>query len=1062
MSKIRQDYISSWKQAYDGLNEAQKHAVDTIEGPVMTIAGPGTGKTQLLAVRIGKILMETDVLPHNILCLTYTEAGVVSMRQRLNQFIGPEAHHVNIHTFHAFCNSIIQENLGYFGDFRALKQVSDIEEIDIYRTLIDGFDDDHLLKKLKGDIYNETRRLKNLFSTMKQERWTTEIISAAYEQYKSYVLDPITSPFRWGRSGKDKNGNVYQKGDFNFDKANKEVERYDKAVVASRELQTYDQLMRDKERFDYQDMILWVIQKLKDHDELLAKYQERFQYILIDEYQDTNGAQNELIFLLADFWESPNLFIVGDDDQSIFRFQGANMSSILEFREKYHPTEIILTNNYRSSQKILDQAKSLIENNQDRLVNRYSHLTKDLIEARQNKSLNAVKPMVFEYQNESHEEASIIQKIAQLHQEGVAYKDIAVIYTKHKSVASLVKYFSQNKIPINVKKRVNVLQEHEVAKIITILRYLDGELSKPHSREDLIFEILHYSFFGLSAGDVAIISIECRKKSENDVESYKKWRETIRNAALLQQIGVQDVKAVLQVSHQLETWLADVYNITIQTLIEKILTEGNILNEIINGDDQSWQLQLINTFFDFIKNEASKVNTLTLQRAIELIDIMLENHIELPVNRIISNKDGLHFLTVYGSKGLEFEHVFMIKCHKKMWEDKSSGYDNYILPPTITSNTLITEIEDDRRLFYVAMTRAKTYLYISYPITTDEEKPLEPSQFVAEILGIDDAIKDVEISQAALIQYKTELMKYQKGKLNLIDHTLIERVLENFKVSATSLNKYLKCRLTFYFENILRVPLGRSATMGFGNAIHYSLEHYFRDIEASSPRSLASVSKLIAFFNKGMDFYRSHFTSQEFVNYTKHGTTILTDYYEAYHQEWLLPKHFEVEYNIPATEYDGVPISGKLDRIDFVDDVVTVRDYKTGRYDASKLKGPQSDEDLGGDYWRQMVFYAILIEGDKKFRWQMNKGIMDFVEKDAYTDKYKKQEFKIEAFEIERVGHQLKDTYQLIKSHTFTPGCGLENCKWCNFVQKNMPLSTQNEDEDTLDDSKFVVSPLEP
>jgi DNA helicase-2/ATP-dependent DNA helicase PcrA len=147
----------------------------------MTIAGPGTGKTQLLAVRIGKILMDTDASANNILCLTYTEAGAVEMRNRLVSFIGPEAYNVNIYTFHAFCNAVIKENIKYFGNYRDLQLISEIEEVDIYRSLIDRFPDDHPLKRYKGDIYYETHKLKSLFSTMKQEGWTVEEIEENIE-----------------------------------------------------------------------------------------------------------------------------------------------------------------------------------------------------------------------------------------------------------------------------------------------------------------------------------------------------------------------------------------------------------------------------------------------------------------------------------------------------------------------------------------------------------------------------------------------------------------------------------------------------------------------------------------------------------------------------------------------------------------------------------------------------------------------------------------------------------------------------------------------------------------
>ena len=1052
MSKIREEYLGRFKDAYDQLNVSQRLAVDTIEGPVMTIAGPGTGKTQLLAVRIGNILLKTDVLPHNILCLTYTEAGSIAMRKRLLSIIGPDAHNVNIQTFHAFCNNVIKENLQSFGNFRDLQPISEIEEVEVIRSVINKFGDNHPLKRYKGDIYFETARLKSLFATMKQEKWEASHILDAYEKHKINIMDPDTSQFIYLSNYSNKKSNTkYQKGDLNPTKIATELKRFESVLAACTELEHYNEEMTRRERYDYQDMILWVIEKFKTQDDLLAKYQERFQYMLVDEYQDTNGAQNELLFLLAEYWDQPNLFIVGDDDQSIYRFQGANMNSIIDFKTKYNPIEIVLTDNYRSSQKILDKAKQLIEFNNDRLVKKYDYLIKDLTEKRNPRSEKASDPEVIEYQNESQEEVGIIQKIASLYEKGVPYNNIAILYSKHKVVENLVRYFLQKKVPINVKKRVNVLYENEVIRLITILEYLNNEFSKPHSGEDKLFEILHYENFGLSALDIAAINMLTRRKMDevNDIDPYYKWRNVMNQEGLLAKAGVTAIIKIKQVSVIIEQWINDISNVTIQTLIEKILTEGNILHTLLKSPDKSWKLQLVNTFFDFVKNEAAKTRTFTLKDVLKLVDIMRENGLELPINRIISNENGLNFMTAHGSKGMEFEHVFILRTTSGMWEDKKNGNFKYTLPPTLTASTDGSEIEDDRRLFYVAMTRAKDQLYITYPTHSDDEKPLGTSKFISEIVSNDEKIKKARIDDEAIIMYKAELMKFKRGTTKLIDGELIDKILENFKISATSLNKYLNCKLTFYFETILRVPLGRSATMGFGNAIHYGLEQFFRDLKSSAPRSYAGVSKLTSYFIKGMDMYRSHFTNSEFENYSTHGINLLTDYFTEHEKEWLLPSKYELEYSIPATEYKGVPISGKLDRINIYNDHISVTDYKTGKYDSKKL-AIANEESIGGDYWRQIIFYRLLLDGDKRHNWLMRNGIMDFVEKTA-DGSYKSKAFLIDSDQTETVGIQLVQTYTDIKNHIFEPGCGNDTCKWCNFVMRNMPVSLDIESEDNIE-----------
>jgi len=323
MDNSRRKTLEQFNQVFltakETLNEKQRIAVDQIYGPVMTVAGPGTGKTQLLAVRIGNILQQTDVNTKNILSLTFTDSGSIAMRDRLKQFIGPEAYNANIFTFHSFCNYVIQENIQFFGGFRNLQLISELELVDVYREIIDGFADDHPLKRFKGNLYYEADRLKSLFNIMKQEKWTTEQIEENVKKLKAFYHetdlngDYINPKYlcKAKQVGKQ-TGTIYVKGEINDDKVDLEIAKFDGLIAASKELETYNKILARKERYDYNDMILWVIKVLSENDDLLASYQERFQFILVDEYQDTNGAQNELLFLLADnpVDDKPNVFIV--------------------------------------------------------------------------------------------------------------------------------------------------------------------------------------------------------------------------------------------------------------------------------------------------------------------------------------------------------------------------------------------------------------------------------------------------------------------------------------------------------------------------------------------------------------------------------------------------------------------------------------------------------------------------------------------------------------------------------------------------------------------------------
>ncbi len=395
---------------YHKLNESQRKAVDTLEGPVMVIAGPGTGKTQILGARIGKILLETDSRPENILCLTYTDAGVVAMRKRLLSFIGPEAYKVHIYTFHAFCNEVIQENLGRF-EKNVLDPVSELERIVFFRELIDSFPKNHPLKRYRGDVYYEMNPLRSLFSTMKREGWSPAFLNKKIDEHINAL------PTREDFIAKRASGS-FKKGDIRTDKIAEEKEKLEKLRAAVNEFERFQQIMLKNERYDFDDMINWVIDAFQQDENLLRRYQEQFLYILVDEYQDTSGSQNRLVELLINYWDKPNIFVVGDDDQSIFRFQGANVANMLTLANKYKDdlVKIVLTDNYRSVQSVLDISKTLIDRNNDRLVNTgvMIGLTKNLRSSKPSLMTLDHIPIIKEYETQRQEMIEIVLEVERL------------------------------------------------------------------------------------------------------------------------------------------------------------------------------------------------------------------------------------------------------------------------------------------------------------------------------------------------------------------------------------------------------------------------------------------------------------------------------------------------------------------------------------------------------------------------------------------------------------------------------------------------------------------------
>ena len=417
---------------YNNLNKAQKEAVDRTEGAVMVVAGPGTGKTQIIAARIASIIQQ-NIKPENILCLTYTDAGTIAMRDRLLSFIGTDAYRINIFTFHAFCNTVIQNNSSYFG-FNDLRPASELEKNEIVQKLLDALPHDNPLARDSGDLYGDTKNLLDLYATMKKENWDSATYVHAINTYIASL--PTLPEMRYIKKYK-----LFKTGDLKVDAIQKETKKYERAKAAALTYDDFQRLMWEAGRYDFDDMIIWVINAFKNIPELLSDYQERYQYVLVDEFQDTSGSQNDLVDLLMSYWEDPNLFIVGDDDQSIYRFQGANIGNILSFNGKYSPQTIVLTDNYRSTQQILNTAMAFIEENVERLATGENFhgigITKNLTAAR---LPPGERPEVRAYQTITLESLGVAFEIELRHKRGDELSSIAVLYRNHKQVELITRY----------------------------------------------------------------------------------------------------------------------------------------------------------------------------------------------------------------------------------------------------------------------------------------------------------------------------------------------------------------------------------------------------------------------------------------------------------------------------------------------------------------------------------------------------------------------------------------------------------------------------------------------
>jgi DNA helicase II / ATP-dependent DNA helicase PcrA len=1034
MSVNKEKLESKFLEEYDKLNEQQQIAVNHIDGPVMVIAGPGTGKTQILASRIGKILLDTDAAPENILCLTYTDAGAVAMRKRLLQFIGPDAYKVNLYTFHAFCNDVIQENLSLF-EKTVLDPISDLEKIELYKELIDAFPKNHALKRYRGDVYFEINNLQSLFSAMKKEGWTPAFISTKIDEYLADL--PLRDEFIYKRKHKE-----YNAGDLKKDKVEEEKERMEKLRAAVNEFDNFQQLMRKRNRYDFDDMINWVIKAFQENKNLLANYQERFQYILVDEYQDTSGTQNKLVELLISFWDKPNVFVVGDDDQSIYRFQGANVENMLNFAGNYKDDllTVVLTDNYRSAQPILDVSKSVIDRNEERLVKQIEGLSKNLTSSGKAANYPNIKPVIKEYDTQRQEMIDITRRVQQLVVEGISAGRIAVIFKENKYGEELAQYLKLLNIPVYSKRNLNLFDIPLAQKIILLLRYLAAEHDTPYGGDEMLFEILHFDWFNIPPIEIAKLSVEVagRQFSENKTSIrrllYEKANEPAKDLfSVTLHNGLQQAGSII------EKLIADVPNVTLQNLFENTIRDAGILKWIMQSPDKIWLMQVLTGLFDFVKEETRRSVSMNLKQLVAVIELMQKEELNLPLVQVSGSDKGVNLLTAHGSKGLEYEYIFLAGCNAASWEKKRKPGGGYKLPDTMfASQPAASDAEELRRLFYVALTRAEKHLQISYSRFKNDGKELEPSMFIAEIQNENDIPSEkVFISNEVLAEFNAlHFGKAAAPEIEKIEEEFVSRMLEKFTMNVTALNNYLKCPLEFYFKTLIRIPSPKNEATEFGSAVHHALEQLFRKMQDIGKEQFHSKEIFITDFEWYMHRHRESFTKEQFDRRLEYGHEVLSNYYDKYiHSS---NKIVAIERRIQNVVVSGVPIKGKLDKLEFDGKSVNVVDYKTGDPDKAipKLKGPNEKEPNGGDYWRQAVFYKILVDNYQAKDWKVISTEFDFIEPDKKRN-YRKEKVIITPADMTTVTEQIKMVWQKIQDREFYIGCGKEDCHWCNFAKTN-------------------------
>lgn len=1049
--------MSNFDELYAGLNARQKQAVDAIDGPVMVIAGPGTGKTQILAARIMNIRQQTDTAPENILCLTFTDAGSTAMQKRLMKFMGNDAYRVNIHTFHSLCNRIISEYPEHFSK-RDLRVMDDLERIEIVQKIIADLPASSPIKDYSSNNFSTHKTLLNLWKIMDDVNIDAHQIAQNVEALKDHARYLEAFPDHAYKKNMPKENAV--KGDVNKKKYADNHGFWTKLIEAAQLLEVYKKHKADAGVYEFNDMIDWVYQKFKNDPDFKQLIQERYHYVLVDEFQDTSGKQADILYYLIDYYEeNPNCFVVGDDDQSIYAFQGARVQNMIEFKNRFqeHLQVVMLKDNYRSASPILEASTQLIKFNQDRLVNTDNSLIKDLECSGDNRNYPLLPFQATAYFNEFHQSIGISNEIEALIQSGVEPNEIAILYSKHASSKALIDLFQIKKIPFVLSKNANILTEPIIVLLLKWLNFIDRESKEANSADHLIYELLVSPIYRITPIEINQLSteIDAWKRNKYKDESLSVgWRNYL-NALLTGEITAEYLSenSITQLKllwKHAEIWIQNCQQENVGVLISKVYSEGGFVSFATQNEQSRWNLEVLHTFLDYAMKQSDRFPYITLSELLAQIESLKNAQLEIPLAKRLGQENGVQMMSAHGSKGLEFDYVFVVSCTENEWLPSSNNRYPYRINhlllafnKTIPSqNSADQEIEERRRLFFVAITRGKRQVRLSYFLNEYGKKTetMTPSQFVAE------SVKDFTENTPNTVNFSDEdlnwahlniLMRSAKPSLEEENMDWINHKLETFTFSPSSIKNILKCGLSFFYSNIVRIPSAPNENTAYGNAVHGTMRILIEQFVSEG--LWPSEKELISVFHSQMHKFKGNFTEKQFKARTQQGEHLIPLILANKKDVYLKNRIFKTEYSLQST-IGNVPVKGSIDKIAIDGNSVQIFDYKTGSNSRMKtdsnLGSRYSEDKLPPNYWFQVGIYGLLIKNKPDLNWEFVSGGIESMNPEddntlpVWNNYYTKEHFElIEKWVIE--------ADRKLKNKEFLTGCGDEKCYWCNFSKEN-------------------------
>jgi len=896
----------------NGLNPRQREAVTHGEGPLLIVAGVGTGKTTVITRRIAWLIAEKRALPAEILALTFTEKAAAEMEERVDLLVPYGYVEAQIGTFHAFCERVLRENAVLLGlplDYRILTEAEQLIFLKdhLFELPLDRF-------RPLGNPTRHLRALLALFSRAKDEDVTSE-------EYRTYAQRLAS---RRPATAETEEETLLIEESMN---------QHELAEVYT----VYQKLLAEHAFVDFGDLIAWTLKLFRDHPTVLDRYRKRFRFVLVDEFQDTNYAQFELLKLLA---RHRNLTVCGDDDQSIYKFRGAAISNILGFQEAYPDTQlIVLDQNYRSPQPILDSAYRLIQhNNPDRLEVR-SEITKRLRSSKD----GGRPPQQVHFETLDEECDFVAETIAERHRtEDRAYRQFAILVRSNAQADPFLRTFNLLHIPWRFSGSRGLYDQEEIRTAIAFLR----TLADPRDTQSL-HHVASSPQYDLPADDLAVATSYGQRKNKSLLEVLRIAVKTPgfldispagreRAAHLL-----DDLDAMLPLSTREPTG---------ELLYRYLSTQTGTIERLSNSDDvrDAVRVQNLAKLFSIIERFARVARYDRVAWFIDYLDDLIEAGDNPPVGDAPWETDAVNVLTIHQAKGLEFPVVFLVGLVSGRFPS-ADRRDPIPLPDALVKDLLTGSDfhrQEERRLFYVGMTRAKEDLYLTSAQDYGGKRPRKPSLFVSEALDL-VASEIAPQRRSPLVRIARYAGPTEEGEGG--QRTLFSPGEEILSLSHQKIDDYLACPLRYKYTYILRVPKRPHHAVIYGHAVHQAIRLYHLQRMAGQVTPLDTLQET----------FRNHWQAEGFLTpeheelRLRQGMKALAAFHAFETEEDVVPAHVERRFSFVT---GGIRLVGVFDRIDLIDGEGTIIDYKTSDVQTEEQAEKRTKES------RQLAIYSIAYE----------------------------------------------------------------------------------------------------